>query len=174
MLATRLTVLRPALRTLLRPKTTKAKDMVDPTTTSAWWKEWAGQNHQGFFNVGAAFFLTVLASQNYSGRLERAALQADLAAAQNEAAALREEQAEGPLAHMVRATAENAAAAATRFTRSKMRDNRRKEFTKEAKAFAPTKASANMAALSAAAFHAAGIAPDTTLTTRRWPLRQWS
>ena len=82
MLATRLTVLRPALRTLLRPKTTKAKDMVDPTTTSAWWKEWAGQNHQGFFNVGAAFFLTVLASQNYSGRLERAALQADLAAAQ--------------------------------------------------------------------------------------------
>ena len=89
MLATRLTVLRPALRTLLRPKTTKAKDMVDPTTTSAWWKEWAGQNHQGFFNVGAAFFLTVLASQNYSGRLERAALQADLATAQNEAAALR-------------------------------------------------------------------------------------
>ena len=89
MLAARLTVLRPALRTLLRPKTTKAKDMVDPTTTSAWWKEWAGQNHQGFFNVGAAFFLTVLASQNYSGRLERAALQADLAAAQNEAAALR-------------------------------------------------------------------------------------
>ena len=63
--------------------------MVDPTTTSAWWKDWAGQNHQGFFNVGAAFFLTVLASQNYSGRLERAALQADLAAAQNEAAALR-------------------------------------------------------------------------------------
>ena len=89
MFAARLTTLRPALRTLLRPKTTKAKDMVDPTTTSAWWKEWAGQNHQGFFNVGAAFFLTVLASQNYSGRLERAALQADLAAAQNEAAALR-------------------------------------------------------------------------------------
>ena len=96
MLATRLTVLRPALRALRRPQTTKAsdqttkaKDMVDPTTTSAWWKDWAGQNHQGFFNVGAAFFLTVLASQNYSGRLERAALQADLAAAQNEAAALR-------------------------------------------------------------------------------------
>ena len=104
MLAARLATLRPALRTLRRPqsskpkdpavdptttKTTKAKDMVDPTTTSAWWKDWAGQNHQGFFNVGAAFFLTVLASQNYSGRLERAALQADLAAAQNEAAALR-------------------------------------------------------------------------------------
>ena len=31
----------------------------------------------------------MLASQNYSGRLERAALQADLAAAQHEAAALR-------------------------------------------------------------------------------------
>ena len=77
MLAARLTVLRPALRTLLRPKTTKAKDMVDPTTTSAWWKEWAGQNHQGFFNVGAAFFLTVLASQN-TRPLERV-LQADLA-----------------------------------------------------------------------------------------------
>ena len=28
--------------------------------------------------------------------------------------------------------------------------------------------------LSCYAFHAAGIAPDTTLTTRRWPLRQWS
>ena len=96
MLAVRLTALRPALRALRRPQTTKAgeqttkaKEMVDPTTTSAWWKDWAGQNHQGFFNVGAAFFLTVLASQNYSGRLERAALQADLAAAQNEAAALR-------------------------------------------------------------------------------------
>ena len=47
MLAARLTT-RPALRTLLRPKTTKAKDMVDPTTTSARWKEWAGQNHQAF------------------------------------------------------------------------------------------------------------------------------
>ena len=85
MLAARLTTLRPALRTL----SSKPKEVVDPTTTSAWWKDWAGQNHQGFFNVGAAFFLTVLASQNYSGRLERAALQADLAAAQNEAAALR-------------------------------------------------------------------------------------
>ena len=85
MLAARLTVFRPALRTL----SSKPKEVVDPTTTSAWWKDWAGQNHQGFFNVGAAFFLTVLASQNYSGRLERAALQADLAAAQNEAAALR-------------------------------------------------------------------------------------
>ena len=90
MFAARLTTLRPALRTLRRSQSSKPKDpTVDPTTTTAWWKEWAGQNHQGFFNVGAAFFLTVLASQNYSGRLERAALQADLAAAQNEAAALR-------------------------------------------------------------------------------------
>ena len=90
MLATRLTTLRPALRTLRRAQSSKPKDpTVDPTTTASWWKDWAGQNHQGFFNVGAAFFLTVLASQNYSGRLERAALQADLAAAQNEAAALR-------------------------------------------------------------------------------------
>ena len=77
-----------ALR-MRRPMSTKPDPTVDPTTTTTWWKDWAGQNHQGFFNVGAAFFLTVLASQNYSGRLERAALQADLAAAQNEAAALR-------------------------------------------------------------------------------------
>ena len=48
MLAARLTTLRPALRTLLRPKTTKAKDMVDPTTTSAWWKEWAGKTTRAF------------------------------------------------------------------------------------------------------------------------------
>ena len=70
MFAARLATLRPALRTL----SSKPKEVVDPTTTSAWWKDWAGQNHQGFFNVGAAFFLTVLASQNYSGPLQPAAV----------------------------------------------------------------------------------------------------
>jgi len=109
MLTTRLATLRPALRALRRKSSSKpdatvdpttktasskAKDMVDPTTKKGYWKDWAASNHQGFFNVGAGFFLTILASQNYSSRLERGALQADLAEAQNEAALLRKNAAD--------------------------------------------------------------------------------
>ena len=88
MLAARLTTLRPAPARCCG-RNNESERHGRPNNNERLVEGMGGQNHQGFFNVGAAFFLTVLASQNYSGRLERAALQADLAAAQNEAAALR-------------------------------------------------------------------------------------